>query len=630
VGNGGAGVRVDDTGNFIGACLFGCAGNTISGNDGAGIQINANGQSVVTNFIGTDESGTSAIPNNTGIAIESNNNTIGGSDDQRNVISGNEFTGIRMGNQTAADNNTIENNYIGTDLNGENDLGNGSDGIRIEGGTGNSIEDNVIGNSDGLDGNGNGNMGVEVLSNNNSITGNLIGTNANGDNLENRQAIVVDGADNNTIGGTSSGDGNVMAFSTFTGLSLKSGADGNTVQGNYIGTNASGADLGNGSVGLEIFLSNNNVVGYDYSASDLTTGAANNIAYNGEQGLHVNRDASTGNVIRGNSIYSNTEIGIDLGDDGVTSNDIGDTDTGENNLQNFPEIDQSQTEYNESTGNVEVRYKVDSNPGDATYDIKVDFYIADSESSGEGKTYIGTDTYPEAGAGAFRSVAFAPPSGVTVTRSDYMVATATDANGNTSEFTSTATQLPVELTTFDAQVDGKSVQLTWQTASETNNAGFEVERTKGGTDEWRKVGFVEGHGTTSDPHDYAFTDTDLSYEIDSLSYRLRQVDTDGSATLTDPVAVARGAVEGLQLKKTFPNPTRQRVTVRYAVPEKGGQEVTLRLYDVLGRQVRSVRAPAEPGRHERTLSVGDLGSGVYFLRLRGGDAVQTRRLTVVR
>jgi hypothetical protein len=559
--------------------------------------------------------------------VEGDNNTIGGTDDQRNVISGNEFTGIRIGNQTVADNNTIENNYIGTDLNGENDLGNGSDGIRIEGGTGNSIEDNVIGNSDGLDGNGNGNMGIEVLSNNNSITGNLVGTNANGDNLENRQAIVVNGGDNNTIGGTSSGDGNVMAFSTFTGLSLRSGANGNTVQGNYIGTNASGADLGNDSVGLEIFLSNNNVVGYDYGASDLTTGAANNIAYNGGQGLLVNRDASTGNVIRGNGIYSNSEIGIDLGDDGVTSNDIGDTDTGENNLQNFPEIDQSQTEYNESTGNVEVRYKVDSNPGDATYDIKVDFYIADSESSGEGKTYIGTDTYPEAGAGAFRSVAFAPPSGVTVTRSDYMVATATDANGNTSEFTSTAAQLPVELTNLDAREDGKTVQLSWRTASETNNAGFEIERKNGGTNTWTQVGFVDGHGTTSESQTYAFTDTDLPYAADTLSYRLRQVDVDGTASVSEPILVER-TVDEVELLGTYPNPARSQATVRFAVPER--QNVTVQLYDMMGRRVRTVATGPQEGRTELPIGLSDLSSGIYFLQLTAEGTTRTRKLTVVR
>ena len=66
------------------------------------------------------------------------------------------------------------------------------------------------------------------------------------------------------------------------------------------------------------------------------------------------------------------------------------------------------------------------------------------------------------------------------------------------------------------------------------------------------------------------------------------------------------------------------------MPEQGGQEVTLRLYDVLGRQVQTVRTAAESGRHERTLSVGDLASGSYFLRLRGEDTVRTRRLTVVR
>ncbi|MEF8797617.1 MAG: T9SS type A sorting domain-containing protein [Salinivenus sp.] len=202
--------------------------------------------------------------------------------------------------------------------------------------------------------------------------------------------------------------------------------------------------------------------------------------------------------------------------------------------------------------------------------------------------------------------------------------------------------LPVELARFEAARteaagDETAVRLTWQTASETNNAGFRVERARAGglgsESAWTKVGFVEGAGTTSEAQSYRFTDTDLPYAADTLEYRLRQVDTDGSATLTDPVAVDRGGPETLQLKETYPNPARDRVTVRFAVPDDRrdeGQEATLRLYDVLGRVVRTVQAEAEAGRHERQLSVQDLSSGVYILRLGAGDRTETRRLTVVR
>jgi len=206
--------------------------------------------------------------------------------------------------------------------------------------------------------------------------------------------------------------------------------------------------------------------------------------------------------------------------------------------------------------------------------------------------------------------------------------------------------LPVELASFEAtkaQAGGageEAVQLSWTTASEQNNAGFQVQRkadgsAPGGT--WEQVGFRESKaagGTATEATTYRFTDEALPYAADTLSYRLRQVDTDGSAQVTDPVRVARSGVSSLQLKETYPNPASRRVTVRFAIPEEGAPaaqgEATLRLYDVLGREVQSVRTGAEPGRHETQLSVQDLASGVYVLRLRAGGNAQTRRLTVVR
>ena len=140
---------------------------------------------------------------------------------------------------------------------------------------------------------------------------------------------------------------------------------------------------------------------------------------------------------------------------------------------------------------------------------------------------------------------------------------------------------------------------------------------------------MEGSGTTSEAQTYRFTDEDLPYTADTLSYRLRQVDTDGSASVTDPVAVARGTVSELQLKETYPNPAQAQVTVRFAVPDGQASEgeATLRLYDVLGR---TVRAETTAGQHEHQLDVQGLASGTYLLRLEMGPETETRRVTVVR
>jgi hypothetical protein len=210
---------------------------------------------------------------------------------------------------------------------------------------------------------------------------------------------------------------------------------------------------------------------------------------------------------------------------------------------------------------------------------------------------------------------------------------------------SEASPLPVELASFEAnrtEASGageEAVQLSWTTASESGNAGFEIQRRAKGDpsgETWKQVGFRESKapgGTTTEARTYRFTDEDLPYAADTLSYRLRQVDVSGTATLSDPVRVAQSRVSELELKETYPNPAQRRVTVRFAIPEKSAsaaQKATLRLYDVLGRQVQSVQAGAEPGRHETQLSVQDLASGVYVLRLRAGETSQTQRLTVVK
>lgn len=204
--------------------------------------------------------------------------------------------------------------------------------------------------------------------------------------------------------------------------------------------------------------------------------------------------------------------------------------------------------------------------------------------------------------------------------------------------------LPVEMAAFGGRATEDGVRLTWRTASEQNNAGFRVqrreasvrgvrkgERVNGRSGAWTKVGFVEGSGTTSNAQTYRFTDADLPYDADSVHYRLRQIDTDGSTNLTDPVTVTRGGPDGLELLGTAPNPARSRATVRYAVPEDTDAiGATLRLYDVMGRQVRTITTAAEAGRHERVIDVSALSSGVYVLRLRARGQTKTQKLTVVR
>ncbi len=679
---------------------IGNLGNTISGNSGAGIRIESDGNVVLSNAIGTTPDGSTAQPNSSGVVLLGNNNTVGGSNVlATNVISGNDFNGIRIGEggETSASDNTVENNVIGTDASGTSAVPNGNGsvegGVRIDEGTDNEILDNVIsgntangilirgaspsntiqGNRIGVDANdsplGNEHWGIVVETNSNTIggldseDGNRIGDNANagirveGNNNSvhnNEVGVTEDGADvgnganglfvsgdSNVLGTVSSDSshGNLVGNNSGSGIYIQDGSN-NALVSNHIGTTPTGDSAPNGDHGINIEAtsdnaSTENVIGFAYGVSipsdvDVDDGL-NVIANNGGDGVFISGAGdATGNSVRGNRIYDNAEIPIDLagGDedsDGKTSNDNGDddADTGPNNLQNFPEI--NDVSYDEQNDEVTIDYTVFTSSNHANYGsngLAIDFY-AGTDSQPDSRTYLDTQFYNSPSSA--KQVVIALPSGVSP--EDYFVATATDADGNTSEHFQEAQPLPVELAAFEAQNDGEAVQLSWKTASETENAGFDVERRTEGEDEWTKVDFVEGQGTTSEPQTYSLRDQAFSYDADSLFYRLKQIDTDGSVHLSDEVTVHRAVTE-VQLLGTYPNPARSQATVRYAVPDR--QTVTLFLYDVLGRKLRTVTKEKKEGRTKVQLDVSGLSSGTYFLQLETRNMVKTERLTVVR
>ncbi len=192
-----------------------------------------------------------------------------------------------------------------------------------------------------------------------------------------------------------------------------------------------------------------------------------------------------------------------------------------------------------------------------------------------------------------------------------------------------ATALPVTLTGFTAVRNGSSTVLTWQTASETNNAGFRVqyERAAG----WEALGFVPStvdDGTTGEAQSYRFV-VDRRLGPGTHRFRLEQVDLDRSTTLSDTVQVEVGMEGALHLSAPAPNPAAERATLSFAVQEGTKAEVTM--YDVLGQRVRTLYEGRPPGEEGRRLTVEtrDLPSGVYVVRLRAGGRTQTRRLTVV-
>jgi hypothetical protein len=188
--------------------------------------------------------------------------------------------------------------------------------------------------------------------------------------------------------------------------------------------------------------------------------------------------------------------------------------------------------------------------------------------------------------------------------------------------------LPVELVAFNARVDEGRVALRWETAGETNNAGFEVYRRPAGGS-FNQVGFVEGAGTTSQPQTYRYTDADLPAGATQVTYRLRQVDYDGAFEYSPEVEVGLDRTDVLALSAPYPNPVKDRTTIRYGLPRSG--HVTLAVYDVLGRRVAElVKKRQEQGQKAVVFETSDLASGMYVIRLRVQGKVQTQRLVVVK
>jgi hypothetical protein len=189
-------------------------------------------------------------------------------------------------------------------------------------------------------------------------------------------------------------------------------------------------------------------------------------------------------------------------------------------------------------------------------------------------------------------------------------------------------ELPVELAGFGATQTENAVHLRWQTTSETNNAGFHLERAVDGGG-FTEVGFVEGAGTTTEARRYRFADRRLPFAADSLTYRLRQVDLDGTTAVSDPVVVALGTPDRLALLAPYPNPAHAGVTLRYALPRT--TDARVEVYNVLGQRVAVVgQGRQAAGRVEQYLDTSRFPSGLYFVRLMAGGQIQTERITVVR
>jgi uncharacterized repeat protein (TIGR01451 family) len=433
---------------------------------------------VAGNRIGTDASGTFAVPNvSSGVFLttRAQNNTVGGSDSgSGNVISGNGFDGVTIW-YAGAMSNTVAGNKIGTNSAGTAALPNLSSGVDVGyGASANTIGGTAPGAGNVISGNGfvgvvidGTSLGSSGVATGNVVQGNKIGTDPTGTLAVGNalSGVFVSGAPSNTIGGTAPGAGNVISGNGYDGVAIWfAGATGNRTQGNQIGTDVSGTTaLPNAAYGVDINVgaSGNTVGGTDPGAGNLISG-------NRYAGVAI-LDTGTGNGILGNSIHDNGTLGIDLGGDGVTPNHTPPATSGPNNFENFPVLTSAATSPGLTTT---ISGTLDSTPG-ATFTIQ--FFAspsADPSGFGEGAVYLGQTSVTTGSTGSTGHAGFTADVNL-FGQPGFITATATDANGNTSEFSraiplATFTQVSVTASATPAPaVVGDPITCTFQVANQS-------------------------------------------------------------------------------------------------------------------------------------------------------------------
>jgi hypothetical protein len=215
--------------------------------------------------------------------------------------------------------------------------------------------------------------------------------------------------------------------------------------------------------------------------------------------------------------------------------------------------------------------------------------------------------------------------------------------------------IPVEFTSFTASQEDSKVFLSWSTATETNNLGFEVENTAplkppNGVkiEEWETIGFVKGNGTTTNYNEYSFIDNITKSGI--YRYRLKQIDFDGKYQYSKVINIDV-TVSDFTLDQNYPNPFNPSTKIKFTIPTsplnpspyqgEGSRErlITLKVYDVLGTEIVTLVNEYKPaGSYEVEFSSGlihqtiggVLRSGVYFYQLRAGDFSNTKKMLMIK
>jgi hypothetical protein len=191
--------------------------------------------------------------------------------------------------------------------------------------------------------------------------------------------------------------------------------------------------------------------------------------------------------------------------------------------------------------------------------------------------------------------------------------------------------IPVELTSFTAEYFNDEVVLSWQTATETNNLGFEIERSQMSNDNgqmnWLNLSFVEGRGTTTEMTDYSYKDKITN--PGNYVYRLKQIDFDGTVSYSSEIEINVTGPKDFTLFQNYPNPFNPSTTIKFALPVAGN--VKINVYNSLGQLVETlIDGEMQSGYHEVNFDASRLASGVYLYQLQAGEYISIRKMVLIK
>ncbi|HKB87379.1 MAG TPA: T9SS type A sorting domain-containing protein [Ignavibacteriaceae bacterium] len=258
----------------------------------------------------------------------------------------------------------------------------------------------------------------------------------------------------------------------------------------------------------------------------------------------------------------------------------------------------------------------------------IEAYLARSTDGGQTFTNELISTQPSPTSTPNSDVRFGDYIGIDAYGGNIVVPVWTDERAGGTDmdiYTAVINNVPVELVSFNGRSSQGKNLLEWQTSTEKNNRGFEVERSTDGS-HYLTRGFVEGGGTTEQPHSYSFSDEGVNGEV---YYRLKQIDFNGRYNYSNIIELSSTSSPDYHLAQNYPNPFNPTTMISYSIPNDGN--VSLKIYDVLGKEIKTlVNGYQQAGIHSINFAASGLSSGIYFYKMEAGSFSTIKKMLLLR